>query len=182
MAIKIETQTNLPAPKKTQVWIESIINSLPREHLRGVEKIKLVDVITDPRLKAMNQRTDLPGLYHPRQGAQQAWLEIAVGVLLPSKTPIYKRLMPRLSFKGNLAAVIFSLVGQHYHLTLKHSVKKSQVEMAVRSYAEKHLRLWHQQQHGLRSRLFKPFQPTFEKWGRALQKRALAEQKKRQTT
>ncbi len=40
------------------------------------------------------------------------------------------------------------------------------------------LREWQQQQGGMRARLFKPFQPRIEKWGRALQKRA-AEQKKK---
>lgn len=182
MAIKIENHATITLPKKTHSWAEGIINSLPREHLRGVDKIRLVDVISDPRLKALNQRSELPGIYHPRQGAQSAWLEVAVGVLLPSKPPFYKRLMPRLSFKGNLAAVIFSLVGQHYYLTLRHSIKKGQIEVGVKNYAEKHLRLWHQQQQGFRYRLFKPFQPTFEKWGRSLQKRVSAEQKKRQTT
>lgn len=180
MAIKIENQAQTALPRKTESWIEDIINSLPREHLRGVEKIRLVDAITDSRLKGFNQRTELPGLYHPRQGAQTAWLEIAVGVLLPAKKPFYKRLMPRLSFKGNMAAVIYSLFGQHYHLTLRHSVKKGQVEQAVKNYTEKHLRQWHQKQNTFRSKLFKPFEPTLEKWGRSLQKRAAAEQKKKQ--
>lgn len=180
MGIKTENQSNTKLPGKTDSWIEEIVQTLPREHLRGIEKIRLVDSINDSRLKNFNQRTELPGLYHPRQGAQQAWLEIAVGVLLPNQSPFYKRLMPRLSFKGNLAAVIYSLFGQHYHLTLRHSVKKSQVEQAVKNYTEKHLRLWHQKQNTFRSRLFKPFEPTLEKWGKSLRKRAIAEQKKRQ--
>jgi hypothetical protein len=180
MAIKIENQSSTKLPRKAEIWIEEIVNSLPREHLRGVERIRLVDIISDPRLKTFSQRTELPGLYHPKQGAQAAWLELAVGVLLPAKSPFYKRLMPRLSFKGNLAAVIFSLFGQHYYLTLRHSVKKSQVEQSVKSYTEKQLRLWHQKQNTFRSRLFKPFEPTLEKWGKSLRKRAVAEQKKRQ--
>ena len=180
MPIKIENRAETSLPAKTQSWIEDITDNLPKEHLRGIDRIRLVDVITDPRLKSMNQRTELPGLYHPRQGAQAAWLEVAVGVLLPGGKPLHKRLMPRLSFKGNLAAVLFSLVGQHYHLTLRHSVKKGQVETAVKAYTEKRLRLWHQKQGGFRAKLFKPFQPTIERWGRSLQKRAAAEQKKRQ--
>jgi hypothetical protein len=140
----------------------------------------LVDRISDPRLKASPQHKELPGLYHPKQGVQQAWLEVAVGALLPISKPFHKRLVPRLSFKGNLAAVLFSLVGQHHYLTLRHSVKKSQLEPSIKAYTEKHLRNWHEQQHSLRARLFKPFQPTLERWGRALQKRAVAEQKKKQ--
>ena len=178
MAIKIDDMSTGKLPAGTHHLIESIVESLPREHLRGIERIRLVNTISDSRLKTLQQRTDLPGLYHPRQGAQPAWLEIAIDVLLPRSKPFHKRLMPRLSFKGNLAAVIFSLVGQHYYLTLRHSVRKGQIETAVRTYTEKQLRMWHQQKHGLRAKLFKPFQPTLERWGRALQKRAIAEKKK----
>jgi hypothetical protein len=181
MAIKIEFETTAKLPKKTHNQIEKILEGIPREHLRGVERIRLVDSINDPRLKNLQQRSDLPGLYHPKQGAQAAWLEIAVGVLLPRSKPLTKRIMPRLSFRGNLAAIVFSLVGQHYYLTLRHSIKRGQIEPAVRSYTEKHLRAWHERQHTLRSRIFKPFQPTLERWGRSLQKRAAAERKRKQS-
>jgi hypothetical protein len=181
MAIKIENLTTIKLPKKTESLLEAMVESVPREHLRGIERIRLVDAINDPRLKNLQQRTELPGLYHPRQGTQPAWLEVAVGVLLPQSKPIHKRFMPRLSFKGNLAAVLFSLIGQHYYLTLRHSVKRTQVEPAVRAYTEKLLRAWHERQQGFRARLFKPLQPTLERWGRGLQKRAMAEQKKKQT-
>lgn len=181
MAIKIEIDDGIKLPKKTHTLIDKILECLPREHLRGVERIKLVDNISDPRLKNLRQRTDLPGLYHPKQGSHAAWLELAAGVLLPKSKPIMKRLMPRLSFKGNLAAIIFSLVGQHYYLTLRHSIKRGQIESAVRAYTEKHLRIWHERQHTFRSRIFKPFQPTLERWGRSLQKRAAAERKRKQS-
>jgi hypothetical protein len=182
MAIKIELETTARLPKKTHSQIEKILECLPREHLRGVERIRLVDSINDPRIKNLQQRTDLPGLYHPKQGAQAAWLEIAAGVLLPQSKPLTKRIMPRLSFRGNLAAIVFSLIGQHYYLTLRHSIKRGQIEPAVRSYTEKYLRAWHERQHTLRSRIFKPFQPTLERWGRSLQKRASAERKRKQST
>ena len=181
MGIKIENQASGKLPKGIFAEIERMMDSLPREHLRGVERLRLVDTINDPRLKTQQQRTDLPGLYHPRQGAQPAWLEIAVDVLLPRSKPLLKRLIPRLSFKGNLAAVIFSLVGQHYYLTLRHSIRKGQLETAVRNYTEKQLRAWHEQTHSRRARLFKPIQPTLERWGRALQKRASAEKKRKQS-
>jgi trans-aconitate methyltransferase len=139
-----------------------------------------VDSINDQRLKGAAQYSELPGLYHPRQGTQPAWLEIAVGKLLPSHKPLHKRLVPRLSFKGNLAAVVFSLVGQHYYMTLRHSVKRGQLESSIRAYTEKQLRKWQESQNTLRSRLFKPVQPVLERWGRALQKRVAQEQKKKQ--
>lgn len=181
MAIKIENYSEVKLPKGTEGRIADIMESLPREHLRGIDRIRLVDSINDPRLKSVKQRTDLPGLYHPRQGGQPAWLEIAVGVLLPRSQPFFKRIMPRLSFKGNLAAILFSLVGQHYYLTLRHSVKRGQVEANVRAYTEKHLRLWNERQQGMRAKLFKPLQPTLERWARALQKKASAERKKSQS-
>lgn len=179
--IKIEFETQRTPPKNTQNQIEKVLECIPREHLRGIERIKLVDKISDPRLRNQQSGTDLPGLYHPRQGAKQAWLEIAIGVLLPRPKSMFKRIMPRLSFKGNLSAIIFSLIGQHYYITLRHSIKRNQIETAVRTYTEKHLRIWHERQHSVRSKLFKPLQPKLERWGRALQKRAAAEKKRKQS-
>src|SRR5919112_540095 len=172
MAIKIEIEEGVRLPSKTQNQIEKVLECLPREHLRGVDRIKLVTTISDPRLKQLQKGTDLPGLYHPKQGAQAAWLEIAAGVLLPRSKPFLKRIMPRLSFKGNLAAIIFSLAGQHYYLTLRHSIRKSQIETSVRNYTEKYLKLWSENQHSLRTRIFKPLQPTFERWAKSLQRQA----------
>ncbi len=177
MAIKIENVSGAKLPRQTEARIQKLLESLPREHTRGIERLRLVDTIQDPRLRTP-QKTALPALYHPKQGAQPAWLEIALDVLLPRAQPFHKRLLPRLSFKGNLAAVIFSLVGQHYYLTLRHSVKKGQLEPAVRAYTEKHLRAWSEREHSFRARLFKPIQPTFERWARSLQRRASTEKKK----
>ena len=179
MAIKIENASTAKLPRHTIAQIEKIIETLPREHLRGVDRLRLVDTISDPRLR-IPQASQLPGLYHPRQGTQPAWLEIATAVLLPHSKPFFKRLLPRLSFKGNLASVIFSLAGQHYYLTLRHSIKKGQIEPSVRAYTEKYLKLWSEKQHSLRTRLFKPLQPTFERWARSLQRQASKERKRNQ--
>jgi hypothetical protein len=179
VAIKIENQTERKLPKETAEHIEAAFDSLPREHTRGLERIRLVEFISEPRLRGTAvQATELPGLYHPRQGPKGAWLELAMGVLLPGNKPVHKRIVPRLSFKGNLTATLFSLVGQHYHFTLKHSLKKTQLEPAIRSYTEKHLKLWNEKKHSFRARLFKPIQPTLERWAKGLQKRAAAEKKK----
>ena len=178
VAIRIENQYEGGLPKGTLEQIEGAFDSLPREHTRGIERIRLVPFITEPRLKGQFQATELPGLYHPRQGPKGAWLEIAVNVLLPADKPFHKKIIPRLSFKSNVVALVFSLVGQHYHLTLKHSLKKTQLEPAVRMYTEKQLKAWNEKKHSFRSRLFKPLQPTFERWAKSLQKRAAAEKKK----
>jgi hypothetical protein len=182
VAIKIEIQVERKLPSDTITHIENAVDSLPREHTRGLERIRLVEFISDPRLKGIPQATELPGLYHPRQGPKGPWLEVAVGVILPGNKPIHKRIVPRISFKGNLAAIIFSLVGQHYHLTLRHSLKKTQLEPAVRLYTEKQLKAWNEKKHTFRAKLFKPIQPTLERWAKGLQKRAAAEKKKSAAT
>jgi hypothetical protein len=178
VAIKIENQAERKLPKDTEKHLEAAFDSLPREHTRGLERIRLVEFISDPRIRNTFQASELPGLYHPRQGPKGAWLEVAVGVLLPGNKPAHKRIIPRLSFKGNLAATVFSLVGQHYHFTLKHSLKKTQMEPAIRAYTEKHLKAWNEKKHTFRAKLFKPLQPTLERWAKGLQKRHAAEKKK----
>lgn len=160
-------------PSGTDASIRTILSTLPKEHLRGLERLRLVDSISDPRLRNTQlKQSQLPGLYHPRQGSHPAWIEVALDVLLPRDAPLHKRLIPRLSFKANLAAVIFSLVGQHHYLTLRHSVKKGQLESSIRLYTERHLKKWNEKEHTLRTRLFKPLQPTFERWAQNLQRRA----------
>jgi hypothetical protein len=178
VAIKIENQCDRKLPKGTIEHIEEVFESLPREHTRGIERIRLVEFISEPRLKSTFQTSELPGLYHPRQGPKGSWLEVAMGVLLPTDKPFHKRIVPRMSFKGNLSAIVFSLVGQHYHLTLRHSLKKTQLEPAVRMYTEKQLKAWNEKKHSFRARLFKPLQPALERWAKGLQKRAAVEKKK----
>ncbi len=171
MAIKIESSATVKLPRKTEALITEILKIPNNTHIHGIERIRIVDEITDTRLK-YGQKTSLPGLYHPKQGSQPAWLEIALNPLLSPASPFYKKIVPRLSFKGNVAAVLFSLIGQHYYLTLRHSVKKTQIESSVRVYTEKQLRLWGEKNKGIRSRIFKPFQPVLERWAKSLQKRA----------
>lgn len=172
MALKIENQLEAQRlPRRAEESINKILALVPREHLRGLERLRLVDRIRDARLSSA-QTAKLPGLYHPRQGPQGAWIEVALDSLIPASKPFHKRLLPRLYFKANLAAVILSLIGQHYYLTLRHSVKRERLEPSVRAYTEKYLKKWSESEHSLRTRLFKPLQPTFERWARSLQKRA----------
>lgn len=174
--LKIESISAHKSAPKIIAYAHTLIRFIPKEHLRGIERLRIVDTISDSRLKSPSN-SRLPGLYHPRQGTQSAWLEIAVDTLLPPNVSFYKRLLPRLSLKDNIAAVLFSLIGQHYYFTLKHSVKKSQIEILVRAYAEKHLKLRNENEKKMRAKLFKPLQPTFERWAKQLQKRAANNQK-----
>jgi hypothetical protein len=174
MNIKIENLSGRAGlPKRTEQIISNLMASIPREHLRGIERIRFVDSIKDPRGRNDQKfSTKLPGLYYPKQGARQARIEIALDVLLPRDGPLHKRILPRLSFKANMAAVIFSLVGQHHFLTLRHSIRRGQLEPSIRDYTEKHLKRWNEKEHGFRARVFRPIQPTLERWARSLQRRA----------
>jgi hypothetical protein len=182
--IRIENQATFPLPKDTEQQIGKILDFLPTEHQRGLEKIRLVDFINDPRLKNLDKpiKGDLPGLYHPKVGNQNAFLEISMGALLQPTEGFAKKMMAKSAFKGNLAGMIFSLVGQHYYLTLRHSVKKQSLEPQIRQYAEKNLKQWsaeqQEQNSGFRTKLFKPFRPHIEKWAKWLNKKAMEAQKK----
>lgn len=179
--VRTENQASFALPKDAEASIEKILDFLPTEHVRGLEKIKLVDYINDPRLKNLDvpMKGDLPGLYHPKQGNQSAWLEMSMGALLQPTEGFMKRWMAKTSFKSNLAGLLFSLVGQHYYLTLRHSVKKTGLEPQIRQYAEKNLRTWSEQQNAnsFRAKLFKPLRPTIERWAKWLNKKAAATKK-----
>ncbi|MGB7208037.1 MAG: hypothetical protein WBD27_05195 [Pyrinomonadaceae bacterium] len=179
--IRVENQATFTLPKDTEAHIEKVMDFLPTEQIRGLEKIRLVDFINDPRLKNLDTpiKGDLPGLYHPRQGNQVPWLELSMGALLQPTEGFAKKWMAKSSFKGNMAGLLFSLVGQHYYLTLRHSIKKQSLEPQIRQYAEKNLRAWSEKQNvnSFRAKLFKPFRPMIERWAKWLNKKAAAAQK-----
>jgi hypothetical protein len=180
--VRIENRSTLDLPKGTTEHIQKALDYLPVEHIRGLEKVKLVDFINDPRLKNLDTplKGDLPGLYHPKIGTQNAWMEMSMGALLQPTEGFAKKFMAKQGFKGNLAGLIFSLVGQHYFLTYKHSVKKQNLEPQIRQYAEKNIKAWseQQQQGRFRAKLFKPFRPMLERWAKWLNKKAAEAQKK----
>jgi hypothetical protein len=179
--VRIENLATFPLPKGAEQNINQALDFLPTEHVRGLEKIRLVDFINDPRLKNLDVpvKGDLPGLYHPRAGNQAPWLELSMGALLQPTESFAKRWMAKTSFKGNIAGLIFSLVGQHYYLTLRHSVKKQNLEPQIRQYAEKNLKAWSEKQSSgsFRAKMFKPFRPTLERWAKWLNKKAAEAQK-----
>lgn len=178
--LKIENASSIALPKKAEENIRNVIAFLPNEQLRGIEKIKLVDFIKHPQMKEMNIKGDLPGLYHPKMQNKNPWLEVAVGALLQPTEGFAKRWMAKSAFKTNIAGLIFSLVGQHYYLTLRHSVKKTNLEPQIRQYAQKNLKDWSERQNAnsKRAKYFKPFQPYVERWAKWLNKKASDAQKK----
>lgn len=179
--IKIENQSSIALPKNTEENIRRILAFLPTEQLRGIEKIKLVDFIKHPQMKEMPAiKGDLPGLYHPKMQSKNAWFELSLGALLQPTEGFAKRWMAKSSFKSNLAGLLFSLVGQHYYLALRHSVKKTNLEPQIRQYAQKNLKEWSEKQNAnsKRAKYFKPFQPYIERWAKWLNKKAANAQKK----
>jgi hypothetical protein len=180
--LKIENQSTIALPKDTEENIRKIFAHLPTEHQRGLERIRLVDFINNPQLKnsPVPIKGDLPGLYHPKIQNKNAWLEISVGALLQPTENFGKRWMAKTSFKSNLAGLIFSLVGQHYYLTLRHSVKRGNLEPQIRQYAQKNLKDWSEKQtaNSRRAKLFKPLRPYMERWAKWLNKKAANAQKK----
>lgn len=179
--LKIENASSLDMPKGGEETIRQVLDYVPIEQLRGLERVKLVDFINDPRLKNIDvpMKGDLPGLYHPKVGNQNAWFEIAMGALLQPTEGFAKRWMARTSFKANIAGLLFSLIGQHYYLTLRHSVKKQNLEPQIRQYTEKNLRAWSEQQNknSFRAKLFKPIRPFVERMAKWLNKKAAKAQK-----
>jgi hypothetical protein len=181
MPIKIENKASIKPPRKTEETIQSVFDVIPKEHTRNLTKVVLVDrIVPDSRIPLQNV-SDLPGLYHPRQGNIQPWCEIALGALLTTSEGFFKRIAARLNFKPNLAYLALSLQAQHYHLTLSHGIKKHQYEGAIRSYIDRYHEIWREQQAGWRAKLFKPLRPWLDKWARQLKKRYQADQKQRRS-
>ncbi len=178
--LKIDNQASFDLPKDTTEQIYKILDYLPFDHQRGIEKVKLVDFIKIPPTKMETPiKGDLPGLYHPKAGNQNAYLEISMGALLQPTEGFAKKWMAKSAFKGNLAGMLFSLVGQHYYIAIKHSVKRTSIEPQVRQYAQNNLKAWSekQQNNSFRAKLFKPVRPYIERWAKWLNKKAVAAQK-----
>jgi hypothetical protein len=180
--VAIDNQSSIEMPKGTEENIQSILKFLPAEHLAGLDKVRLVDFIKPPQMKGVTVpiKGDLPGLYHPKVQNTKAYLEVSLGALLQPTEGFAKRLMAKQGFKGNLAGLLFSLVGQHYYLTLRHSVKKTNLEPQIRQYMEKNMKAWSQtqNQNSFRAKLFKPFQPMFERLAKWLNKKQMEAMKK----
>ncbi|NNE66865.1 MAG: hypothetical protein HKN33_09885 [Pyrinomonadaceae bacterium] len=174
--LKIENKADIDLPKKTIEHIQDVFDFLPVEHVRGLERMQIVDFISDPRIKdaKVEFQGDLPGLYHPKVQNKGAWMEVSVGALLKPFGKWTEKWMAKTSFKSNLAGLIFSLVGQHYFMTMKHSVKKQNLEPQIRQYAEKQLKRWSESRakNTWRGRLFAPLRPIFERWAKWLNKKA----------
>ena len=179
--LRIENGASFDLPKNWEATVTSILDYLPLDQKRGIEKIKIVDFIKPPAVKTETPiKGDLPGLYHPKMGGQNAYLEISAGALLQPTEGFAKKWMAKSQFKSNLAGLLFSLVGQHYFFALRPTVKKTNLEPQIRQYATKHLKDWSESQNAnsKRAKFFKPFQPYIEKWAKWLNKKALDAQKK----
>jgi hypothetical protein len=180
MSIKIENQSTQKLPKNIEQDVENMLSIVPGEHKRGLARLVFVDRIKlDSRLAGYTEQAqNLPGLYHPRQGGSQPWLEVAAGVLLMSEESFMKRFTAKAAFKANLASSVYSLVAQHYYFTLSHGIKKNQYEGKIRAYVEKSHQTWRDSQNDWRTKLFKPLRPYIERIAKWLNKKVQSEQKK----
>jgi len=115
MAIKIENQFEGSA-EEYAAQCRFGHCEVPREAFARSEAFAFSGCVTEPRARVAAKGNELPAL-HPRQGTQGAWFEVAMRPHLANK-PFHKRIIPRHVIQGNLAAVIFSLVGQHYYFNL----------------------------------------------------------------
>lgn len=168
--VKIEDLTDENRVTESMITeIRKIITIVPKEHLIGLDRIVIIDVIFNVNSKSINSHS-IPGIYHPKQGTQSAWIEVSLENLLPSSAPFLKRLINKLTYKSNWAVLIFSLIAQHHFLTQRHSIKRSQIETYVKSYSIKHYKTWAINHNKLRYKIFKGLQPSFEKLAKKLGK------------
>jgi hypothetical protein len=179
MAVKIENRASIKAPPNTSDIIQKAFDVIPLEHLRGLNKVILVDYISPHQRIQIPNISELPGLYHPKVGTEQPYFEIALGVLAPPKDSFFKKFASKLNFKANLTGLIFSLQAQHYQINLGHGVKKHQFENAVKNYMDKYFVVWRERNGGWRAKAFKPLQPYIEKWSKSLKQKYEAEQRKK---
>ncbi len=177
MNLKIENKASINPPTNLEKIVTSVFQVVPREHFRGLQRIVFVDQIAiESRLAT--DLSDLPGLYHPKQGNIQPWCEVAIAKLLLPTDGFFKRLAARLNFKANLAYLLLTLQAQHYYLTLAHGIKKNQYEGKIRTYSDKYHEIWRDTQGGWRAKLFKPLRPLMAKWAKKLRSKYEAEQNK----
>ena len=89
MAIRIENQYEGALPKGALEQIESAFDSLPREHTRGIERIRLVPFITDPRIKGARFPQDA-GLFliNPADGSAQKLMNGVVDQIAVRRSPV----------------------------------------------------------------------------------------------
>ena len=175
--IKIVIDSEIDLPKNTEESIHGILDFLPLEHRRGIEKLTLVDFIEEGGLKEAKGdfKDNLPYMYYPRMQNKSARMEISMMSLLKPLGKFSERWMAKSSFKSSMASAIFVMVGQHYYLTMKHSVKKDNLQAKIQRYAQDNLRKWSeiQSEKSWRGRIFKPLRPLMERWAKWLNKKAV---------
>lgn len=172
MAIKVENRSSSKLPKNVESFVRNVVKTLPSEHSVGLDRIAFVDEVRPPMPAGHKLSQEIPGFYYPKAAMKSAYIELSARQLTGTGQPFHKRAFVRLSFKSNLAMLVFSLVGQHYFTTMRHSVRRGQMEGLVRGYVEKHMKKWNENEHRLRARLFKPLEPTLTRWAKKLNKTA----------
>ncbi len=174
--INIINKSEIDLPKNTEETIQELLDYLPVEHRRGIEQLTLVDFINESGLKEAKGdfKDNLPYMYYPKVQNKSARMEISMMSLLKPLGKFTERWMAKSSFKSNLAGAIFGMVGQHYFLTMKHSVKKQNLQPKILQYTQDNLKNWSEEQSekSWRGKIFKPLRPVMQRWAKWLNRKA----------
>ena len=106
--------------------INKLLRIIPQEHMVGLEKIILVDEITDKR------EADIGGIYTKNNINH-------LGIIKLSMNVIFKG-MPKILFffpfipDFSLADVLYHEIGHHYQKSLTHGIKKKSQEPFAEKY------------------------------------------------
>jgi hypothetical protein len=132
MAPRIVTQYTLKIPFDVGGYIRKLLRHVPPEHLLGLEEILIVDEVAHRQLR----RTGASGLYHPRQDANPARIELGLSTVYHD--------MPRILLfvpfikKFLLANALYHEIGHHYeHIT--HQQPKERKEDFASKYSTRML-------------------------------------------
>ena len=178
--IRVENQASFELPKDIEAQIGKILDFLPTEHQRGLERFGLWILSTIRALKIWTFPSkaifrDLSS----EVGNQNAWLEVSMGALYsrPKVFPnagwrnLRSRQSRRIDFLARRSALLFDAPAFN---------QKHKSRTADSSIRRKNLKTWSERQQvsSKRAKFFKPFSSIFEKWAKWLEQKRRNHRKK----
>lgn len=188
MAVKIENHSSLELPKGWEDIINEAFDYVPREDVRGVDRVVLVDFIkvNDARIKEAKPKGDTPALFHPREQHKSPWFEISAAALLMPTENWSKKMLAKKTFRFNLTRLVFLLAGYNSQLLpaqlarQRQPPKPEQIQARAAQYGEKKFAEWQKEnvKPNWQTKLFGPLRPFVERWAKSLNEKALNAQKR----
>ena len=130
MSLNIESRLeNKITGHITKKRIKKLISIIPKEHLIGLEKIIIVNHITDKK------KREVGGIYKQKYNGHSCSIQLGI-------ESIYKG-MPNVLFffpfiaTPLLADVLYHEIGHHYHVSFGHGIKNKKQEKLVEDYSKK---------------------------------------------